>query len=329
MEVSNSRSLNSPLTIDDFKRLFGSLSFSAEKPITQGPDGGSFNTLNRQPNGDYDGIADYRPGVDKVQDISAIHTCADNRFRSRRRLGEAKVEDVFLIAETGERTPTGKVTLTQLTRMVIAAAALAAENDGSHIYASYVADKRSPSRLGYGYDGAESPKPRALLRAFDRYSQQDNQDNRRDRDTDQCALAEELRWLNQTAPNYDPDTSEVIVVSDFISGPIRNKDGSLTGFSWEKPLSSIRNQLADRLKIVRLITPSFVHLPNTGAYKTDHGIFDMEYGDYLVAEERIRQQGTEKHELLAKYLARYGEVVLNTDSTDKELIKSTSALLLS
>lgn len=315
--------LDQQLSVSDYSRLIGfdNANFIARSSVEKGPRGGNLDTLKRQPEGELDGVGYYRHGIDNLNDLDVRSSIANQVAISRRRQGEAQPKEVHLVVETGRRLPTGNVSLRGLSRLAVASTAIITNESNSPFQAIFTSDS---STTRFGYNGRQSPSPREALAVFDNFYQQEIQKPVNAK----RGLEAPLKYLNSDQSDLDPNNAVVVIASDFINGAKRDNNNQLVSFNWESDLKSLDHQLGDRLKIIRLNTPSFTELPLSNRFSDGNTLVELELGDYLKFAEKTKIMATEKQARISRLLARFNVVELNTNDSDQVLLDKTRTLLL-
>jgi hypothetical protein len=242
----------------------------------------------------FEAVGAYSPGRDRVQDLAVAATFAAREPKAYKGRGRRSPHKLHILVEQADRYrgSTGQegLGLDRLARFALAMSATAAERVKVGTQLVMVSDSDKITRVNEDVTNALD-----ILSPFDKFTTEAL--SRQSTEGQQTATDMLNRGLGYMTDEYDGPKDEsdaCLVVSDFLSGAERSRNGELKGFDWEEPLALFKERLGDRLFIVRLTSPAQIQLPETSEFALKGRPITLDAGELWQQTEIYARLGQEK-----------------------------------
>lgn len=281
----------------------------ASNAIATGHNRGLMRSQDDSPEGTSpDGLIAYQPGEHHPQDLDIVATITNKKPLADSKVNFQQPRRMHALIEYGDRyrSATGTHSLSNLARMTLGLAAIAAETSRVDMQTVVVGNESGPLTIDEtDFDATWT------MRQYDAYVARTDQ---RVPTGTATPLTAGLSELAEYGPQDDTDVC--VIVSDFLTGARRNHDGELIEFSWEQPLQNLHSSLGDRLYVVQLATPAQQALPYARTYSAGGTLVKADMGDYLKLRAEYQGAGKEKADRIGRALGHLRHLELNSvDST--------------
>ena len=283
----------------------------ATNAIETGGPNGLIKSLEDQPGGKrVSGLTKYRAGLHRPSDMEVNATFRNQKPLATETSDKQRPAKLHVVVEEGYRYSgsSGEYSLRALARLTVATSAIAADFTGSKMQAVFVADKMRPVVLN---DQEDTLDDLETLRIYDKFVKNVKQNSQIKSSKDSAnALINGLNYLDPVE-GLDTRSDAILVVSDFLMGASRNKQGKVVDFTWHSPLANLAEEMDDRLYVARLTTPAQSRMPLNAEYSHDGRLISFDTAEYMKMNSRYA--GSEqKAEKISEILS--GMRVLELDS---------------
>lgn len=288
-----------------------SMQFKASDPIENVGTRGRIKGSNDQSGGPRPaGLTKFRLGFHSNQDLDIRASFANKKALATERRALHKPRSLHMLAEYGDRYKgaVGRYSLAALTRLTVALCCEAALNFGSAAKMTFVADKNKPLHIDSIADKVDSLD---ILRSYDKYIQSSAKKIPKKAKDSKNALAEGLKYLNPQ-DEVQTESDICIVMSDFLMGAKRGKDGQVIGFNWQAPLYDLAEKMDDRLYLMHLSTPSQLNFPNATTLLNEGRPMQLDLAEYLDMNQSYHEGATQKQERLRAILRGFNFMEVST-----------------
>lgn len=297
---------------------------NAKSVIINGVPCGAIDSLEDMPGGRRSaGLTAYRTGFHGTHDLDVRSTLLNNRALANEARDRQNSPKLHLVVEHGDRYrgATGNFSLNNLARLVVAITATAADLSKIPLQSTFVADQHKPKLLEVtsttSFDDLET------LKAYDKYIDQAAKNRPKTAKDSANSL---LTGLNNLSPEegFNVESDIAVVASDFLMGPIRDNEGSITCFNWLPALREIHEAIGDRLFIYQLTSPAQRHLAfNTDVSNGDQAL-SFDTAEYLDMNQRY---GANNKQAVVTNVLK-GMRLLEVSSIDKRPVMEAADFLM-